>query len=281
MSILRKVLTVSAAGALLAACAGPDIGMLEKMPTKGSAFNKGLYEGYTRLAKAESAEYDIKDADHFADKAMRAANGENVRPDRVIDRDLPKKYVGELEAAWRDLSVLRSNDTRNVHPELLAEAQTNFDCWIQEAEEDIQRIDISRCQIGFNAAMAQIKSAKPMAAAAPAPSAPAKESHRVYFAFNSAALTPVSKDIIAKAAASIATGKKAVFVIGHADAAGSDAYNRMLSDKRADAVIAELRAKGVQGAISKVAAGERDPAKKTADGVAEGLNRFVEIAILR
>lgn len=282
MSILRKILTVSAAGALLAACTGPDIAMLEKMPTKGSAFNKGLYEGYTKLAKAESTEYDMKDADYFAGKAMRAAKGENVRPDRVIDRDLPKKYVGDLEAAWRDLSVMRSNDTRKSHPELLAEAQTMFDCWIQEAEEDIQRVDISRCQIGFNAAMASIKSSgKPMAKAAAVAMAPTKESHRVYFAFNSAVLTPVSKDIVAKAAASIAKGKKAVFVIGHADAAGTDGYNRMLSDKRAEAVIAELRAKGVKGGISKVAAGERDPAKKTADGVAEGLNRFVEIAILR
>ena len=286
MSILRKVIILSAFGGLLAACAGPDIGQLEKMPSKGTAFDKGLHVGYTKLAKDEAEEYDIADADHFAAKAMRAANGENVRPDRVIDRKLPEKYVAELETAWRDLVVMRSNDSRTKMPAKLAEAQTMFDCWIQEAEEDIQRIDISRCQIGFNAAMAELKDGmKPMAAApapmAPKPAAPVKESHLVYFSYNSAALTPVSKSVIAKAAASANKGRKALFILGHADRSGTDEYNKTLASRRADAVIKELRAKGVKGGISKVVAGERDPAKATDDGVKEGLNRRVEIAILR
>ena len=282
MSILRNFFILAVFGAMTAACAGPDIGMLEKMPNKGTAFDKALYAGYTKLAKDELAENDIADADRFAAKAMAAASGENVRPDRVIDREIPKKYVEELEAAWRDLSVLRSNDTRTTMPEQLAEAQIMFDCWIQEAEEDIQREDISRCQIGFNAAMATIKAgAAPMAAPPPAKAAPTKESHTVYFGFNSAALTPVSRSIVAKAAASIVKGSKAVFVIGHTDAAGTDGYNKALSDRRAEAVIAELRKNGVRDGVSKVVAGERDLAKKTQDGAREGLNRRVEIAILR
>lgn len=283
MISLRNFLILSASAGMLAACAGPDIAMLEKMPGKGDAFGKALQAGYTKLAKDESEEYDIADADHFAAKAMQAADGMNVKPDRVIDRKVPEKYVAELEAAWRDLVVLRSNDTRNKMPEKLAEAQTMFDCWLQEAEEDIQRADISRCQIGFNAAMAEIKAGmKPMAApAAPAKPAAAKESHLIYFDFNNAALTPVSRTIIGKAAASIAKGSKAVFVIAHTDTAGSDAYNKRLADRRAEAVVAELRKRGVSGGVSKVVAGERDPAKSTGDGVREGLNRRVEIAIVR
>ncbi|CAN0548209.1 unnamed protein product [Laminaria digitata] len=284
MSTFRNVAILTISGALLAACAGPDTDMLANMPNKGTAFDKGLQAGYTELAKIEAAEYDFGDADHFGKKAMMAANGQNVLPDRLYERKLPKKYVGELEAAWQKLTLARTHGGKEGAPAALATAQTQFDCWIQEAEEDIQRIDISRCQIGFNAAMAEVNAAmkaKPAMAAAPAPAAPSKESHLIYFGFNSAALAPSSMVVISDAAASIMKGAKATFVIGHADLSGSDAYNRALADRRANAVIAALRKAGVEGSISKVVAGERDPAVKTPDGQKQGANRRVEIAILR
>tara|TARA_R110002110_G_scaffold74579_9_gene197348 strand:+ start:6906 stop:7757 length:852 start_codon:yes stop_codon:yes gene_type:complete len=283
MSTLRNIVILTFSGALLAACAGPDTAMLAKMPNKGTAFDKGLQAGYTELAKIEAAEYDFGDADHFGMKAMKAANGENVLPDRLYQRKLPKKYVGELQAAWQKLTLARTHGGKEKAPAALATAQTQFDCWIQEAEEDIQRIDISRCQIGFNAAMAEVNAAmkaKP-AMAAPVKKAPSKESHLIYFGFNSAALAPSSMIVISDAAASIKKGAKATFVIGHADLSGSDAYNRALADRRANAVIAALRKAGVKGGISKVVAGERDPAVKTEDGKKQGANRRVEIAILR
>jgi hypothetical protein len=46
MSALRKLLILTASGALLAACSGPDIAMLKSMPSKGKAFDKGLQAGY-------------------------------------------------------------------------------------------------------------------------------------------------------------------------------------------------------------------------------------------
>lgn len=284
MSTLRNIAILTFSGALLAACAGPDTAMLAKMPNKGTAFDKGLQAGYTDLAKIEAQEYDFGDADHFGKKAMMAANGQNVLPDRLYERKLPKKYVGELQAAWQKLTLARTHGGKEKAPAALATAQTQFDCWIQEAEEDIQRIDISRCQIGFNAAMAEVNAAmkEKKAMAAPAKKkAPTKESHIVYFAFNSADLAPSSMIVISDAAASIKKGAKAAFVIGHTDSSGSDSYNKALADKRANAVIAALRKAGVKGGISKVVAGERDLAVKTKDGMKKGVNRRVEIAILR
>ena len=283
MSTLRNIFILTISGALLAACAGPDIGMLKSMPNKGTAFDKGLQAGYTELAKIEAAEYDFGDADHFGKKAMMAANGQNVLPDRLYERKLPKKYVGELQAAWQKLTLARTHGGKEKAPAALAEAQTQFDCWIQEAEEDIQRIDISRCQIGFNAAMAEVNAAmkEKKMMAKPAKKAPTKESHMIYFAFNSSTLAPSSMVVIKDAAGSIAKGAKATFVIGHTDASGSDSYNKVLADKRANAVIAALRGAGVKGSISKVVAGERDLAVKTKDGMKKGVNRRVEIAILR
>lgn len=283
MSTLRNIAILTISGALLAACAGPDTAMLAKMPNKGTAFDKGLQAGYTDLAKTEAMEYDYGDADHFGKKAMMAANGQNVLPDRLYERKLPKKYVGELQAAWQKLTLARTHGGKEKAPAALATAQTQFDCWIQEAEEDIQRIDISRCQIGFNAAMAEVNAAmkEKKMMAAPAKKAPSKESHMVYFAFNSAAMAPSSMIVIGDAAASIKKGAKATFVIGHTDASGSDSYNKALADKRANAVINALRKAGVKGGISKVVAGERDLAVKTKDGMKKGVNRRVEIAILR
>lgn len=283
MSTLRNVFILTITGVLLAACAGPDIGMLQNMPNKGTAFDKGLQAGYIQLAKEEAAEYDFDDADHFGKKAMMAANGENVLPDRLYERKLPKKYVAELQDAWQKLTLARTHGGKEKAPAALAEAQTMFDCWIQEAEEDIQRLDISRCQIGFNAAMAEVNAAmkETKMMAKPAEKAPTKESHMIYFTFNSAVLAPSSMIVIKDAAGSIAKGAKATFVIGHADLAGSDAYNKALADRRATAVISALRKAGVKGAISKVVAGERDPAVKTEDGMKNGANRRVEIAILR
>ena len=283
MSTLRNIAILTISGALLAACSGPDTAMLAKMPNKGTAFDKGLQAGYTDLAKTEAAEYDFGDADHFGNKAMMAANGQNVLPDRLYERKLPKKYVGELQAAWQKLTLARTHGGKEKAPAALATAQTQFDCWIQEAEEDIQRIDISRCQIGFNAAMAEVNAAmKSKKMAAPAKKkAPTKESHMVYFGFNSSAMAPSSMIVIGDAASSIKKGAKATFVIGHTDASGSDSYNKALADKRANAVISALRKAGVKGSISKVVAGERDLAVKTKDGMQKGVNRRVEIAILR
>jgi len=283
MCTLRNIAILAISGGLLAACAGPDIDMLSKMPTKGTAFDKALYAGYTELAKIEAAEYDIADADYFAKKAMMAANGENVLPDRLYERKVPAKYVDELQPAWQKLTLARTHGGKEKAPAALATAQTQYDCWIQEAEEDIQRIDISRCQIGFNAAMAGVNAAMAVkkAAAPAAKPAPAKESHLIYFGFNSAELAVSSMIVIRDAAASIMKGAKATFVIGHADLAGSDSYNRALADRRAEAVIGALRKAGVKGPISKVVAGERDPAVKTEDGMRKGVNRRVEIAILR
>ena len=284
MSTLRNLLILTASGALLAACSGPDIAMLKSMPSKGTAFDKGLQAGYTQLAEDEAKEQDFADADHFGKKASMAANGQNVLPDRLYERKVPKKHRAELQSAWQRLTLARTHGGKTRAPRELSSAQTMYDCWIQEAEEDIQRLDISRCQIGFNAAMAQVDAAmkeKKMAAPAPAKKAPTKESHIIYFAHDSAALAASSRIIINDAAASIRRGAKATFVIGHTDASGSDAYNLKLAGLRANAVIAALKKAGVTSGISKIVAGERDPKVKTKDGERKGVNRWVEIAILR
>lgn len=118
-------------------------------------------------------------------------------------------------------------------------------------------------------------------APAPAPKAPPAKEFLVFFDFDSAKLTPEALKIVHSAAAQAkAGGSSRIVLTGHADRAGPPKYNVGLSQRRADAVKAELVREGLSGAeISTIAKGETEPLVPTADGVPEPQNRRVEIVI--
>ena len=103
----------------------------------------------------------------------------------------------------------------------------------------------------------------------------------VFFDFDSAALTRDGRETVAEAAREYQrTGAARLSLAGHADSSGDEDYNRRLSERRAEAVRAELARLGVpEGAIDAVARGEADPLVETADGVREARNRRVEIGV--
>ena len=69
-------------------------------------------------------------------------------------------------------------------------------------------------------------------------------------------------------------------VVGHADRAGSNAYNIGLSERRAEAIEELMTARGISaGVITTQAQGEESPRVPTADGVRELQNRRVEILV--
>ncbi len=68
----------------------------------------------------------------------------------------------------------------------------------------------------------------------------------VTFSFDSAALSGTARGAIARQAAWIRRFPEATFrIFGHTDLVGSDAYNRALGQRRAEAVLAELVRNGV------------------------------------
>lgn len=71
-----------------------------------------------------------------------------------------------------------------------------------------------------------------------------------------------------------------VLVEGHADRAGSAHYNLLLSRRRADAVAAYLRRKGLTAPLAINSYGESRPLVETADGVAEPQNRYVAVVVV-
>ena len=105
----------------------------------------------------------------------------------------------------------------------------------------------------------------------------------VYFGFDSAVVTPTSVTSLRELVGHFrAEGFSRLVVVGHADRAGTDAYNQVLSDRRASSVAEEIRRYGVAPVVVRTeAAGELRPAVVTADGVPEPRNRRAEIVFLK
>jgi OmpA-OmpF porin, OOP family len=121
-------------------------------------------------------------------------------------------------------------------------------------------------------------------APAPVPAAVAPAAARTYLVFfdwDRYDLTERARQIIAEAAQTAkSTGTTRIEVAGHADRSGTPQYNQALSQRRADAVAAELVRRGVsRNEIAVSAFGESRPLVPTADGVREPQNRRVEIVL--
>jgi OmpA-OmpF porin, OOP family len=103
----------------------------------------------------------------------------------------------------------------------------------------------------------------------------------VFFDFDRADLTDRARQIIGEAAQnSRRVQSTRIEVAGHADRSGSPQYNQRLSQRRAEAVAAELVSQGVsRNEIMVQAFGETRPLVPTADGVREPQNRRVEIVL--
>ena len=121
----------------------------------------------------------------------------------------------------------------------------------------------------------------PVAAPAPAPAPAPARTFLVFFDWDRADLTDRARQIIAEAATNARTvASTRIEVSGHADRTGSAAYNQRLSERRAEAVAAELVRRGVnRNEIVVQGFGFERPLVPTAQGVREPQNRRVEIVL--
>ncbi len=137
--------------------------------------------------------------------------------------------------------------------------------------------------IGLRYAFGAAPAPAPVVAPAPAPAAapaPAR-TFLVFFDFDRADLTDRARQIIAEAATNAQrVSSTRIEVAGHADRSGTPQYNQRLSERRAEAVAAELQRRGVpRSAMVIQAFGETRPLVPTADDVREPQNRRVEIVL--
>ncbi len=278
----------------LAGCVGFDVEAVRELdPETNDAFSRTLAEEYRDFALVEADEMaDWFVADHFARKSLRAGAGEAVEPEALEDWRLPREALPQLQEARQVLvTALEERGADDEAAELAAWAQSRFDCWVEQQEENHQWDDIAECRDGFyrnirdlSIHLEALRKADLKAAALPEPAPAPEEDEGVPFAvtlfdFDSAALSGSGRVAVQAAAEEAARAPEArVVVIGHTDRSGPDAYNLELSLRRGDVVREALIADGVEAArIEVTARGEWDPAVPTADGVREPANRRVEI----
>jgi outer membrane protein OmpA-like peptidoglycan-associated protein len=103
----------------------------------------------------------------------------------------------------------------------------------------------------------------------------------VYFEHNKSFLTAEATSVLDNAVQELSAqtcNYQTALIQGHADLSGKPQYNIELSQKRVVAVREALVARGVPGDLmTGEAFGESKPAKPTADGVKEPLNRRAEV----
>ena len=272
----------------MASCVGTQLEKAQRVSPEGSTFNRNLYQGYIDLASSEYNEGDYGDSDNFAVRAMQSGTGGTVAPEEISARRLPEDKVGELTSARQRLVGTLSKGAAEKVPSEAALAQTGFDCWMQEQEENFQPDDIETCRSQFFAALDYIEDAmkpKPIAKKvepAPPPPPMKPETFLVFFAFDSDKLIALSETVLDNVmTAAKKMGAKDLAITGHADRAGPEEYNLGLSLRRASAVLDALAARGGDpAAISLAGRGEAESAVATADGVPEPANRRVEIIVL-
>ncbi len=288
--MLLRITSVALLGLVLVGCdlPGTKLEKAQRVDPAGTTFNRNLYQGYIDLASSEYNEGDYTDSDTFAVRAMQSGTGGTVAPEEISARRLPEDKVGELTSARQRLVGTLSKGAAEKVPSEAALAQTGFDCWMQEQEENFQPDDIETCRSQFFAALDYIEDAmkpKPIAKKvepAPPPPPMKPETFLVFFAFDSDKLIAVSETVLDNVmTAAKKMGAKDLAITGHADRAGPEEYNLGLSLRRASAVLDALAARGGDpAAISLAGRGEAESAVATADGVPEPANRRVEIIVL-
>lgn len=105
--------------------------------------------------------------------------------------------------------------------------------------------------------------------------------NEVSFDFDSADVKPAFAPTLQKLADVLRKyDRNVVTIVGHTDATGTEAYNGALSLRRAEAVVQELRLRGVpQSRMSAIGRGEDEPRASNASEAGRQLNRRVEILV--
>ena len=274
-----KLLAVVSAAAFLSACANMNIPGVRDMADEGSAFDAALHQNYADLAQAEYDEADWADARYFTSRSKMAAAGQDSGPQMIAERTLPEGTMGEIEVARADLLAALDGGGRDEAASPAARAQTSFDCWMQELEENIQQEDIDNCRSAFYQALAIVQAeidtspvAKAMPMAMPVPM-------NVYFGFDKSEIDSKGMSVVDGIAEAYAKYNPAMIsLVAYADRAGDAMYNDILAKSRVDAVVSALRAAGVPASKLAISiSGEANVPVSTADGVAEQGNRVVTV----
>jgi len=283
MRRLQIIATLVLVGLALGGCSGIEYQLARQAEPKSDSYDAQLSRQYLQLSRNEYNEGDYRNSDYFARRSIAASEGRRFGPEEPRLRRLPPSVKPQANEGYQRLVAAQAAGAIDKVPAPTAHAQTMFDCWLQEQEEDwsFQQEQIAFCRDAFWKALGEIEVAMQPPPPPPPPPAPppVAQVYLMFFDLNSAALTPEALSIVGDAAANAEiAGAQALLVVGHTDRTGTAAYNMKLSARRAETVGRALVDLGIPSdAIDLEAKGEEDPLVPTDDGVPEPQNRRVVI----
>ena len=257
-------------------------------------------EAYKIKADFEAKEmHDWNSTKLYAEKAIKAANGKDILPEKISYWTVPANKRLELIKGYDNLMAVYQ-DAVLLDPFNLAKAISSLDCWAEQQEENWQTWDINKCRNDFLSAMHEIygslqkeeeistkqKSNREIIKLDDSVSIVTKNSENkilqiIYFDFDKSKLSDVSIEEIKNF---INTNKKTIkkfIVVGHTDTMGTKKYNKVLSLERAEAVQQILIELGIEkNNIRILGEGENNLKVKTPDETKHPANRRAEISPL-
>ena len=265
-------------------------------------FSQHLFEAYKVKANFEAKEmHDWNSAKLYAEKALKASNGNNIYPQEISYWKISQKDKKNIKMGYFNLLNVY-NDAINTDPFNLAKAISSLDCWSEQQEEGWQTWDINKCRDDFLNAMHAIYKSLTKQKKIPLKSKINSKFEEkttisndgativtedlqqnilqiVYFDFDNSNLSKVSLEEIKRFIANNKDVIKKFIIVGHTDTVGTQEYNMTLSLERAEAVKDVLLNLEIKKENIKIfGKGENDLKIKTAEGIAHPANRRAEIS---
>ena len=270
-----------------------------------TTLSKYLMEAYKTKADFEAQEmHDWNSAKLYAEKALNAADGKDILPEKISYWVIPADKQPELNKAYNNLMIVYK-EALLLDPLNLAKAISSLDCWAEQQEENWQTWDINQCRNDFLSSMHEIfsnlekekeisikekinneiskldDSVSDDSVSIVTKSSENKILQIIYFDFDKSKLSNVSLEEIKNFINTNKSSDKKFIVVGHTDTMGTKRYNQTLSLERAKVVQKVLVELGIEkNNIRILGEGENNLRVQTADEIKHPANRRAEISPL-
>jgi OOP family OmpA-OmpF porin len=270
MRNLRR-LSLLAITVLLTSCVGAGVQQLNNTDVNGSSFTQNLARGYRDYANFLANQMvNWRAAEYFSRKGISAARGELVEPE-TLENWGERTDVTQSMIDGRNRLVASFNaGARERRPDIAAQAQVKFDCWVERNSLNTRSDHSAVCRNEFFTALALLDESAQTGT----------PTYLVFFEFGQSGISRDGQRVIDSVIRNrLQSGR--IDIIGHTDTVGSAAYNQVLSERRAIAVRQALVKAGIpSGLISTSGVGFQQPLVPTPPNIREQSNRCVVIRLL-
>ena len=256
-----------------------------------------LSKEYKEFAKSELYEmHDERDANYFAYKALIVKNENRIYLENPKDWNIPSHILDETITYYKKINqTIKENIEK--YPSQVALMISGYDCWLEQLEENWQIEDIKKCKLKFlnnyneiikleaNTSKSVSKKNKSVSEEKVSSSKAkkektSKEKFKITVFFNYDKFSLSNNELIKLNEVITAANKfkdQSITIIGHTDTKGSDNYNLILSNKRANFIKKYLQSKNIINKIITKGLGEKSPLIDTGDNKLEEKNRRAQI----